>query len=108
MSRFDLSQQRCLNHQQREAVARCPECKRYFCRECIAEHEDRVLCASCLRKLQAPEDKKKRPLRLLFRTIQLLCSVLLLWLFFYYMGEVLLLFPTSFHEGTFWEKLGES
>ncbi len=108
MSRFDLSQQRCLNHEQREAVARCPECKRYFCRECIAEHEDRVLCASCLRKLQAPEDTKKRPLRLLFRTIQLLCSVLLLWLFFYYMGEVLLLIPTTFHEGTFWEKVGES
>jgi len=47
----DLAYQRCLNHTFREAVARCPECGHYFCRECITEHEDRVVCASCLRKL---------------------------------------------------------
>ena len=108
MSRIDLSRQRCLNHAQREAVARCPECKRYFCRECVAEHDDRVLCASCLRKLLAPEEKEKYPLRFLLRAIQLTCSVVVLWLFFYYLGEILLLFPTSFHEGTIWEKLEKS
>lgn len=108
MNRIDLSQQRCLNHAQREAVARCPECTRYFCRECIAEHEDRVLCASCLRKLLTPEEKKKYPLRYVLRTFQLVCGVVVLWLFFYYLGEILLLFPTSFHEGTIWEKLEKS
>ena len=30
----DLLYQRCFNHVLREAVARCPECLRYFCREC--------------------------------------------------------------------------
>ena len=108
MSRIDLSQQRCLNHAQREAVARCPECKRYFCRECVAEHDDRVLCASCLRKLLAPEEKKKYPFRFLLRAIQVLCGLVALWLLFYYVGEILLLIPTSFHEGTVWEKLEKS
>ena len=46
----NLSQQRCFNHTSREAVARCPECGRFFCRECITEHDDRVLCAVCLGK----------------------------------------------------------
>jgi len=46
----DLTHQRCHHHQFREAAARCPECGRYFCRECITEHADRVLCASCLGK----------------------------------------------------------
>ena len=35
----------------REAVARCPECTQFFCRECITEHDDRVLCSACLKKL---------------------------------------------------------
>src|ERR1043166_5979979 len=49
-----LLQQRCLNHSFREAVARCPECKRYFCRECVTEHDDRLICAACLKKLSRP------------------------------------------------------
>ena len=44
----DLLHQRCFNHMLREAVACCPECRRYFCRECVTEHEDKVLCAACL------------------------------------------------------------
>ena len=42
----DLVHQRCFNHMLREAVACCPECRRYFCRECVTEHEDKVLCAA--------------------------------------------------------------
>jgi uncharacterized paraquat-inducible protein A len=41
----------CVNHPSREASARCPECKRYFCRECTTEHDSRILCASCLNRL---------------------------------------------------------
>ena len=47
----NLTFQRCFNHAAREAVARCPACGHYFCRECITEHDDRVICAACLRKL---------------------------------------------------------
>jgi hypothetical protein len=53
----DITQQRCLNHMLREAVARCPECSRFFCRECITEHEDKVLCASFENGLKPPPKK---------------------------------------------------
>ena len=42
--------QSCWNHEAREAVCRCPECGRSYCRECVTEHEARLLCAVCLRK----------------------------------------------------------
>ena len=48
MSDFAL-EQRCFHHERREAVCRCPKCRRSFCRECVTEHEDRLVCAACLR-----------------------------------------------------------
>lgn len=44
-----LAAARCLNHEAREAVSRCPSCGNYFCRECVTIFEDRVACASCLK-----------------------------------------------------------
>jgi len=41
-------QQRCWNHEAREAACRCPACGRAYCRECVSEHEGRLLCAVCL------------------------------------------------------------
>ncbi len=46
----DLSGKRCFNHAGREAAARCPGCRRFYCRECVTEHDGRVLCAECLRR----------------------------------------------------------
>jgi hypothetical protein len=43
-----LAAARCLNHEAREAVSRCPSCGNYFCRECVTIFEDRVICAACL------------------------------------------------------------
>jgi hypothetical protein len=40
-------------------VARCPECRRFYCRECVTEHDDRLLCASCLKKAAIAEDAAK-------------------------------------------------
>lgn len=104
MERADLTRQRCVNHYQREAVARCPECRRFYCRECVTEHEDRVICASCLSRQvqQAPRDR--HPLRPVLRGIHLFVAFLVLWLFFYYAGRILLSLPDSFHEGTLWEE----
>jgi hypothetical protein len=42
-------EQRCFHHERREAVCRCPQCRRCFCRECVTEHENRLVCAACLR-----------------------------------------------------------
>jgi len=99
----DLSFQRCFNHAGREAVARCPSCAQYYCRECITEHEDRVLCAACLKKLvRVPFTKRSGYVRFI-RVGQCLVGLLLAWFFFYLVGESLLALPTSFHEGTLWQ-----
>ncbi len=99
----DISSQRCHNHAQREAVALCPECAAYYCRECIAEHEGRVLCASCLQKLLAGAPATRRRFSGLITIGRFLSGFLLLWLVFYYIGHALLSLPASVHEGTVWK-----
>jgi hypothetical protein len=98
-----LAHERCFHHPPREAVARCPECGRVFCRECITEHDDRVLCAACLRKLAARPDTARARLTGLLRLGQCMVGVLVCWIYFYYVGRILLAIPSSFHEGTLWK-----
>lgn len=98
-----LAQQCCLNHHLREAVARCPECKHFFCRECIAEHDDRVLCAACLKKLVVSNAKRKNPLAFIRQSALVVAGMLVAWLFFFWIGRGLLAIPTSFHDGTIWK-----
>ncbi len=43
-----LAQNHCWNHPSREAVCRCLGCSRSFCRECVTEHDARLLCAACV------------------------------------------------------------
>src|SRR2546426_10421667 len=99
-----LAYQRCFTHAEREAVARCPECRRYFCRECITEHDDRIICAACLRKVTRLPLVKRRGFATVLRLSQCLFGVLLAWFFFYLIGETLLRLPNSFHEATLWQK----
>jgi len=98
-----LTEQRCFNHAQREAVARCLSCANFFCRECITEHEDRVICAACLQKLARVPLLKRRGFIGLLRACQFLAGLLAAWIFFYLIGESLLALPASFHEGTLWK-----
>ena len=98
-----LTHQRCFNHAAREAVARCPECGRYFCRECVTEHDDRMVCAVCLRKLTREESADRSAFGRLLRLLQCACGVLVAWFFFFLVGESLLRLPASFHEGTLWQ-----
>jgi hypothetical protein len=94
---MSIAQERCFNHGSREAVARCPKCERYFCRECVSEHEGRVICAFCLKRL-SPEPVSRYPLAGLVRAAQILMGALLLWSAFYLLGRALLSLPASFHE----------
>ena len=94
---MSIAQERCSNHASREAVARCPECGRYFCRECISEHEGRVFCAFCLKHLSVKPIRRYR-LAGLVRVAQVVAGVLLLWSSFYLLGKALLTIPPSFHE----------
>jgi hypothetical protein len=98
-----LSQQRCLNHAEREAVARCPECGHCFCRECITDHDDRAICANCLRKLARVPLLQRPGFAGVLQIVQCLLGVFAAWFFFYLVGESLLSLPTAFHEGTLWK-----
>jgi hypothetical protein len=98
-----LSHQRCLNHAAREAVARCPECKQHFCRECVVEHEDRLLCAACLKKRVELKATARARLTGFVRFAQVALGVLTAWFFFYSAGRILLSIPTAVHEGAVWK-----
>ncbi|MCD6052747.1 MAG: rhomboid family protein [Verrucomicrobia bacterium] len=98
-----LQKQRCLNHSVREAVARCPLCTQYFCRECVTEHEDRVICAACLRRLTFKPAAKKRNLAGVKRLMAGACGFLLAWMMFYTAGRMLLSIPAEFHDGSVWK-----
>ncbi len=97
-----LSTQRCFNHATREAVARCPECRGFFCRECVTEHDDRVICTACLKKF-ARVPLLKRPLfAVMLRSGQAMLGLFLVWFFFYLIGSGLAALPNSFHEDELW------
>ena len=95
-------EQRCWNHEDREAVCRCPRCGRSFCRECVTEHEDRVLCAECLKKVVAREIVRTSGFRRLLGGLLPWAGLLVAWLFFYALGRTLLLIPAAVHDGTIW------
>lgn len=98
-----LAHQRCFNHVAREAVARCPECGYCFCRECITEHEDRVVCAVCLKKLARQPLRRHTAFARVWRLARCALGVIIAWFFFFLIGDALLRVPTSFHEGTLWQ-----
>ncbi|MBU1171784.1 MAG: rhomboid family protein [Proteobacteria bacterium] len=100
-----LSEQRCSNHGLREAVARCPDCGRYFCRECITEHEEQVLCRDCLSAKNHGGLTHKKNLMGLGSLFSFAGGLMVIWLFFFYFGRFLLSLPASFHEGTLWKSL---
>jgi hypothetical protein len=82
-----VAQQRCWNHESREAACRCPECRRNFCRECVTEHESRLLCATCLKGVTA-----RRPRMAFGRMLpagMALGGILLAWILLFGAGETL-------------------
>lgn len=87
MSRFLHT--RCHNHPGREAAARCVTCGRFFCRECITEHHEKMICSRCL--LTSPQRSRgRRLLSGMMAALQLVAGVIILWLTFYNLGRLLL------------------
>ena len=101
-----LFHQRCFHHASREAVACCPECQRFFCRECVTEHADRLVCATCLRRLTPGARFEGGVGRWLGRGVQAGLALALVWGFFYLTGRLLIMLPASVHEGTLWKATG--
>ncbi len=82
-------EQRCWTHEAREAVCRCPECGRSYCRECVTEHEARLLCASCIaaRAKSAPRRRRGRAGAVWLAV----AGVFLAWVLFFSAGEAMIL-----------------
>jgi hypothetical protein len=95
--------QRCVYHDFREAACRCPICRRYFCRECVTEHDDRLLCVECLKTIAASQATRLSAARRALGGLLTVGGVLIAWLFFYSVGRTLLLIPSAVNDGTVWE-----
>jgi hypothetical protein len=96
---------RCLNHRDREAAARCPSCKDYFCRECVTEHEGRVMCARCLAALAGGAGAKDAGRSFTRPILAFIAFAFVVW-FFFLLGRTLLMLPDAFHDGAFWTGSG--
>jgi len=93
-----LVQQRCMIHSDREAAVRCPRCLRFYCRECVVEHEGRMMCAHCIGQLEAAPER--RGTSVVAWGILSLTGFLTTWFIFYYFGVGLARVPASFFGGT--------
>jgi hypothetical protein len=100
-----LHLRRCARHTTREAAARCPSCGQFFCRECIVEHEGRLLCAACLAKVGGANERRRQRWAVMRRIATATASAIVLWVSFELMGSLLLKVPPAFHEGTVWKEL---
>jgi len=88
-----LAQERCFRHDLREAAGRCPSCRRYYCRECLTEHDHRLLCVACLAKLPSSQAPIRKPWRLDYAYP--LVGLLLAFTLFYWLGQTLILATTD-------------
>ena len=97
----ELAHRRCDNHVNREAAARCPKCERFFCRECVTEHDGRVICADCLTAETEAQTARWSPAGLGLY-LAAIAGVVTAWAAYYYLGRLLLSIPHEFHEGKMW------
>lgn len=93
-----LARHRCFHHAGREAVARCPECGRFYCRECVTEHDDKVVCADCLNARTAARAAARERFFWPVRGAQFLAGALLAWMAFHVLGDALRSAPDKFHD----------
>jgi hypothetical protein len=93
----EFGQQRCFVHPSREAVSLCLECRHAFCRECVVDHDGRLLCAACLARLRAPAARGGRALRKLLSTMATALTILLCWILFYMFGRMLMMAESAHH-----------
>ena len=103
-----MRRHQCVLHPDRGAVARCPVCRRFYCHECITEHEGQVLCRRCLTR-QGEDSGSVRPgfgerygsvVRLLVKPLLMVAGFIILWFIFVSVGSMLMSFPDSFFLST--------
>lgn len=109
-----LASTTCVIHEERPAAARCPSCERFFCSECITEHDGRLSCASCLAREHSGSEEllsegekistARRAGPWVATAMQALLALVLCWSIYYSLARLLMLIPTNFHDGTLWEE----
>jgi hypothetical protein len=92
---MELTFQRCLIHADRQAIARCPNCANYFCRECITEHEGKFLCSNCLQRKTTPIETVHRTAGWFKSAVVMGVGLSVAWFFFYLIGRLLILIPPN-------------
>lgn len=104
-----LAKTTCTVHPERSATARCPDCRRFYCGECVTEHGGRLICAACLAATRkAPQLERTRiPTRRWHlhpaAWLQLAFALAATWTLFYFFARFLGQVPDAFHDGTIWE-----
>ncbi len=96
-----ISQKRCFNHPEREAAARCLECNRDFCRECVTDHNHRLICTNCLHNLTGTKKRRIPFSKQGLIYILAIVSFLVLWVLWMGYGEYLLTTTENTHETFF-------
>jgi hypothetical protein len=89
---------RCFIHANREAASLCVTCRRSFCRECVVDHEGRLMCNACLAKATKRPATRESRLAILTGPINILCAVVLCWFVFYMVGRGFLLLEPVRHQ----------
>ena len=84
-------EQRCWNHENREAVCQCPECGRSYCRECVSEHQSRLLCAACLTRVSQSTVRRRSSLGRLAAPLLAFGGLLLAWMVLFGAGESIII-----------------
>jgi hypothetical protein len=105
MSTAAITRATCFHHPQREAAAKCVSCGRSFCRECVTPVDRRMMCATCFKEKTAVKEAKPRDWFVVSIAGQAVLGLFGVWFVAYFIGRMLLQIPSSFHEGTVWEKM---
>ncbi len=87
----------CFVHPSREAVALCLECRRSYCRECVVDHDGRLICAACLGRLNNAGAGSTSSVRRALSFAGLGVALLFCWIFFYMTGRAFMLAEPARH-----------
>jgi hypothetical protein len=97
-----LAHQHCLHHPEREAIVRCPACRRDYCRECVTEHDGRYLCTACLRIQAVPPAHQKHRIHFPAGAVLALAGLLTAWVVYYSSAQYLILRNSADHSYRVW------
>jgi len=78
-------------------VSLCVECRRAYCRECVVDHDGRLICAACLAGLRAPAARGGSVRQRIFAAAGMAVTLLLCWIVFYMAGRLLMTAESGHH-----------